>query len=137
MLSVFIIGIAAIAVFAIFPTFRRAQVISADESKAVLMAQRMVEHLQLLKPNDLTASTLEGLNLIDGEQQELPYSFSHVPLDEATGYSPAKALKNGTAEMDIEDIGAGSKRVILTMRWTSASGKTRILTMGTILGGYK
>jgi type II secretory pathway pseudopilin PulG len=137
MLSVLIIGMAAAAYFAMFPTFKRSQKLSEEESKAVMMAQRMIEHLQLLKPTDLTASTLSQLNLIDTNQTSPPYSFAHIPLDEASKYSPAQTLRNATATMEIDDLPANSKRVRIVMTWRSSSGKTHTLTSGTILGGHR
>ena len=137
MLSVLVIGMSAAAYFAMFPTFKRSQKISEHDSKATLMAQRMIEHIQLLKPVDLNASTLSQLNLIDAGQTAQPYSFAHIPLDEASKYSPAQVLKDATALMEITDLDSNSKRVKLTMTWKSTSGKTLTLTSGTIIGGYR
>ena len=137
MLSVFVIGMAAAAYFALLPTFKRSQKISEHDSKAALMSQRMIEHLQLLKPNDLNCTTLSQLNLIDANQTAQPYSFCHVPLDEASMYSPSQVLKNATAMMTIEDLDANSKRIKLVMTWKSTSGQTLSMTTGTIIGGYR
>jgi len=137
MLAVLMIAMAAAAFFGLLPAFTHSQITSADEGKAVQMAQRMIEHLQLLKPADLNASTLSTINLIDPGQDEAPFSFSEIPLDEATGYSPSRAIKNGQAEMDIEDLDANSKKVTITMTWTSPKGKTQTFTTGTVLGGYR
>lgn len=137
MLAVLVIGMAAAAYFALFPTFKRSQKISEHDSKAALMSQRMIEHLQLLKPADLTATTLTQLNLIDAGQTSQPYSFAHIPLDEGSKYSPAQVLKDATAVMTVEDLDANSKRVKLVMTYKSTSGKTLSITTGTILGGYR
>jgi len=137
MLSVLVVGMAAAAYLSMLPTFKRSQKISEQDSKATLMAQRMIEHLQLLKCTDLTCSTLTQLNLIDAGQTSQPYNFCHVPLDEASVYSPNQVLKNATAVMTIEDLDASSKRVKLVMTWKSSSGKTMTHTTGTIIGGYR
>lgn len=137
MLSVLVIGMAAAAYFALLPTFKRSQKVSEHDSKAALMSQRMIEHLQLLKPTDLSCATLTQLNLIDAGQSNQPYSFCHVPLDEASMYSPNQVLKNATALMTIEDLDANSKRVKLVMTYKSTSGKTLSITTGTIIGGYR
>lgn len=138
MLSVFIIGMAAAAYFGMFPSFKATERLAQEESKANLMAQRMIEHLQLLKPGDLNASALTQLNLIDSGQTTQPFSFAHIPLDEGSMYSPNQVLKNATATMSIEDLDASSKRVVLQMSWkSSVTGKTHSLTTGTILGGYR
>lgn len=137
MLSVFVISLAAAAFFTLFPTFKRSERLSQEESKASLMAQRMIEHLQLLKPKDINASTLSQLNLIDAGQTQAPYSFSHIPLDEGSMYSPNQVLRNAVATMSVDDLSVNSKRIVLFMSWTSASGKTRSITTGTILGGYR
>ena len=137
MLAVLVVGMAASAYFAMLPTFKRSQKISEQDSKATLMSQRMIEHLQLLKCSDLTCTTLTQLNLIDAGQTSQPYNFCHVPLDEASIYSPNQVLKNATAVMTIEDLDASCKRVKLVMTWKSTSGKTMSLTTGTIIGGYR
>lgn len=137
MLAVLMIGMAAAAFFGLFPTFTRSQIISSDEGKAVQMAQRMIEHLQLLKPADLNASTLSTINLIDPDQSEAPFTFSEIPLDEATGYSPNRAIRNGAGLMEIENLDANSKKVTLTISWTSPKGKSMSITTGTVLGGHR
>lgn len=137
LLAVLMIGMGAAAFFGLFPSFTHSQINSSDEGKANQMAQRMIEHLQLLKPADLNASTLSTINLIDDDQTESPFTFSEIPLDEATGYSPSRAMKNGQGEMEIEDLDANSKMVKITISWTTPKGKTRSFTTGTILGGYR
>jgi hypothetical protein len=137
MLAVFVLSMAAAAFFTLFPTFKRSERLSMEQSKATLMAQRMIEHLNLLKPADLNASTLSQLNLIDSGQTSQPFSFAHIPLDEGSMYSPNQVLKNATATMTISDLSANSKKVVIAMTWTSASKKTRSFTTGTILGGYR
>lgn len=101
------------------------------------MAQRMIEHLQLLKPSDLNASTLSTINLIDADQTEQPFTFSEIPLDEGTGYSPSRAIRSGQGVMAISDLDANSKLVTITMSWTTPKGKTRSFQTGTVLGGYR
>jgi hypothetical protein len=137
MLSVFVIGIGAAAFFSLFPTFTRGERIAADETKAAKLAQRMVEHLQLLKPADINPTTLTGINLVDAGQTQFPLTFTTIPLDDATGYSPSRALKNGTGLLEVQDIAANSKLIRVTVSWKSASGKSRVFTTGTVLGGYR
>ena len=52
-------------------------------------------------------------------------------------YSPNQVLRNAVATMSVDDLSVNSKRIVLFMSWTSASGKTRSITTGTILGGYR
>ena len=91
----------------------------------------------LLTPAALHARPLTQLNLIDSGQTEPPYSFVKIPLDEASIYSPNQVLRNASAIMEIDDLSANSKRVVLTMSWKSTSGKTHSFKTGTILGGYR
>jgi Tfp pilus assembly protein PilV len=135
--AVFVLAIGAAAVFGLIPVVQKSQRAANDENKAVQMGNRMIEHLHLLPARDLTVSNLQGLNLLDGEQTGSPYSFTNVPMDDASGYSPAQVLKNASATLEIDDIDSGSKRATIVIAWTSASGKSKSLTMGTIVGGYR
>ncbi|MBX7133739.1 MAG: hypothetical protein K1X67_13785 [Fimbriimonadaceae bacterium] len=101
------------------------------------MSQRLVEQLNLLKPSDITPQVLTGLNLIDSGQTQPPYSFSNIPLDQASRYSPSQALQNGTGSLAVTQLDAQSVRLDVTITWKSSKGKTMSVTTGTILGGYR
>lgn len=135
--SVFILAFGAAALFALFPVFQRSEKISRYESAAAQMASRMIEHVQLLKPADVNLATLQDLNLVEGESASQPYSFSNIPLDDGSGYSPAQALPNGQGLLWHSDLAAGSKFVAIEIRWTSPSGSVRSFRTGTILGGHR
>lgn len=137
LVGVFVLAVGTMSVFSLVPTAQRAQSLATEEARAANMSTRMLEQLQQLKPSEINASVLTQLGLIDTGQGASPYSFAHVPLDDATGMSPAKALRGGAGSIAVTPIAANSVRIDLTMTWTSASGKARTLRSGTIVGGYK
>ena len=106
------------------------------ESRAVMLSNRMLEHLQLLKPDTLTAEALLKLNLIDSYAAG-KYTFTNVPLDHGSRYSPAAALPGGSGWFSLTEVAGGSIRVDLTIAWKSNSGSTHQIQTGTIVGGYK
>lgn len=137
MMAVFVLTLGAAAFFSLLPMLDRSQYMAREQSTALQMSNEMVDQLQLLKPSNITVGTLTQLNLIDAGQTGSPYKFSHVPLEESTGYSPAQALKNGVGTMTVTSTDAGSVMVRLTITWDSASGKQGSLSTGTIIGGYR
>lgn len=137
LLGVFILSLAAVGFYALTPVIFRSRTLAKENTAALQMANRLLEHVELLKTSDLTAGTLTSLNLIDTGQSASPYSFSHIPLDEASRYSPAQVLRNGVGTLTVTSIDSGSVRVDVDLSWTSASGKTCNIHTGTIIGGYK
>lgn len=137
LVGLFVLSVGAMSVFSLVPTAQRAQALATEEARAAHIATRMLEQLQQLKPSEINASVLTQLGLIDTGQSASPFSFTHTPLDDGTGMSPAKALRGGTANIVVTPIAANSVRIDLTLAWTSASGKARTLRSGTIVGGYK
>lgn len=137
LIAVFVLSVASLSFFSLFPTIARSQRIAKDETIAQQMSQRLVEQLNLLKPSDITPQVLTGLNLIDSGQSQAPYSFSNIPLDQASRYSPSQALQNGTGSLAVTQLDAQSVRLDVTITWKSSKGKTMSVTTGTILGGYR
>lgn len=136
-IGVFILTIATLSYLSLTVVTHRSQVISKDESKAAQMLARLIEQVQLLSTRDLNVSTLKAMNLVDSSSTGSPYSFTNIPLDQGTLYSPSKSLPNGTGTMSLITLANGSIRVVATISWTSTSGKSKQLTSGTIIGGYK
>ncbi|MBX3120445.1 MAG: hypothetical protein KF784_15405 [Fimbriimonadaceae bacterium] len=137
LIGVFMLTLAAAAFFALIPMIHKSQTVAKEESVAQAMAQRMVEQVQMLQRSDMTAVTLTKLNLIDTGQSQPPYSFSNIPMDQGSRYSPSQALRAGTATLDVNPADANSMRVDVTISWKSATGKNRSFKTGTILGGYQ
>jgi len=137
LIASFMVALSALGLCSLFTVMRKSETIGQGETVATQMSQRLIEQLQLLKPSDITPSALTTLNLIDTGQSQQPLSFSNIPLDAGTGHSPSKALRNGTGTMTYETISGDSVRVVITIGWTSESGKQRSLTTGTVLGGYR
>lgn len=137
LVGMFVLSLSAMTVFAIIPVGHRAQAMASEEAKASNMAMAMLERLQQLKPNEVNPTILNQLGLVDPGQTSGPYSFTNVPLDDASGMSPAKALRSGTGRFGVTAIAANSVRIDLEMRWRSASGRNRVLRTGTIVGGYR
>jgi hypothetical protein len=133
-----VLGIGAVAFFSIYPAIQQVELRGKQEAQAVQMGTRLIEHIQLLKPKNLTAETLTDLSLIDGGQlaKPPPYTFSRIPLDEGSHYSPARTLPQGEGTMNVVDIENGCKRVDITIRWKTKGGWGTV-RLGTIVGGYR
>ena len=137
MIGVFILTMATLAYLSLTVVTHRSQTISKDETKAAQMVARLLEQVQLLKTSDLNVTTLKAMNLVDGNSVGSPYSFTNIPLDQGTLYSPSKVLINGTGSMSVATLANGSARVVATINWTSTTGKAKSFTSGTIIGAYK
>lgn len=137
LVALFILGMGAVTVYGMLPVIKRSHEIAQQESKAGQMAARMTEQLAMLKPSNLNTTTLSQLNLIDAGQIAQPWTFSHIPEDDGTNYSPAKVLRNGVGTLTTSDIGQGSVLVKVTITWNSPSGVARSFTTGTVIGGYR
>jgi hypothetical protein len=139
MMAIFVVSLGATAFMSITPVTDRAQRLAKEDALATQLCNRFIEQLRLLKPKDRNNTTLTQLNLVDqySEPYAGTYSFSHIPLDEASKYSPAELLKNGNGSLQIIQLPDNAKELRVTMTWTIASGKSRTLKTGTILGGYR
>lgn len=135
--AVFVTALSAAAFFSLIPVVDKSQKIGRQESVANQLCNRMIEQLQLLKPSDVQATTLTQLNLIDPGQISPPYSFTNIPLDEASRYSPAQALPSGTGTLDVVALPHGSIEARVMISWRSSSGRTRTLQTGTVFGGFR
>src|ERR1051326_4192898 len=132
LIGIFIVGMGAVAYFGLMPVVARSHQIAQQESKAGQIATRLSEEFGMLKPNEINTSTLVGLHLIDSSRVSQPWSFTNIPLDDGTDYSPAKVLKNGTGTISTTDIGQGSTLVTIRVAWTSPTGVSRSFTTGTV-----
>ena len=137
LVGIFILGMGAVAYFGLLPVVHRSQQIAQQESKAGQIAARIAEEYGMLKPSEVNATTLTTMNLIDSGQTSQPWTVTHIPLDDATDYSPSKALENGAGTVTTSTIANGSILVTIQITWKSASGKSRSFTTGTIIGGYR
>jgi len=137
LIGIFMLLIATLGFLSLFPVVKRSQVASQQESAAILIANRMLEHLQMLRAQDVNITALSQLNLIDPGQSGDVLSFTHVPLDEASRYSPAQALKDGQGQMTITQLSSGSVKIDLVVSYKSPWGSTKQIATGTIIGGYR
>jgi len=137
LLAVFVLTIAVLSYLSLTVITHKSQVISKDDSKASQMVARLLEQVQLLTTRDLNVSTLKSMNLIDTNSSSSPYSFTNIPLDQGTMYSPSKALINGQGSMSVATLANGSMRVSATITWLSTTGVQRSFTSGTIIGSYR
>ncbi|MCH7945723.1 MAG: hypothetical protein IIC73_06890, partial [Armatimonadetes bacterium] len=110
--------LATLTLMSLFPVIMRGERISEDQTKAVQMVSRVVEHLQMLPADDLNAATLTSLNLIDQGQTFPPYSFTHIPLDEASMYSPAQVLRDANGTINVTPLPDGSARADILLTYT-------------------
>ena len=136
-MGVVVLTLGAAAFFSLMPLIDKTKNVTREQHLALQMTNRMIDQLQMLKPAQFTPTYLSQLNLIDANQSQSPYSFSHIPLDESTRYSPAQALKNGTGTMTVTFIDSGSVMVTLNISWTSADKKSQQIQTGTVIGGYR
>lgn len=137
MLGMFMLVIATLTLMSLFPMIKRGEKISKDESKAIQMVSRLIEHIQMLPADDLNAATLTSLNLIDAGQTFPPYSFTNIPLDDASMYSPAQVLRNANGTINVTPLPDGSARVDLLLTYTSEAGTAQQIQTGTIVGSFR
>jgi len=136
LLGVFTVTLMAAGIFSLLPSVHKSQDLAVEQARATQLANRMLEHLQLLTPDTLNGETLLKLNLIDSYGGG-KYVFTNVPLDAGARYSPATALPQGTGSFTMTDIEAGSVRIDLEIAWKSGSGKSQKISTGTIVGGHR
>lgn len=137
LVGLFILGMGAIAYYGLLPVIHRAHEIAQQDSKAAQIAARVTEQVGMLKPSEINATTLNQLNLIDANQAGQPWTFSHIPLDDGTSYSPAKVLRNGQGTITTTNLSNSSVLVNVTVTWSSPSGASRSFSTGTVVGGYR
>jgi hypothetical protein len=137
LVGMFFLVLSTLTLMSLFPIIKKGEQTSTEESKAVHMCNRLIEHIQMLPADDITAENLAALNLIEPNQTAQPYSFTHVPLDEASRYSPAQALRDANASLTFTDVGTGSKRVLITLTYKSDTGQSRTLKTGTVVGAFR
>ena len=139
LMAIFVVSLGAAAFMSFMPASDKAQRIAREDAVASQLCNRFLEQLRLLKPKDINFTTLSGLNLVDSYSQpgQSTYSFTNIPLDEASRYSPAQLLKGGTGTLTVVDLDNNAKELRVLMTWTSSSGKQRSIRSGTVLGGYR
>lgn len=137
MLGIFMLVLATVALMSLYPVIKRGEMMSSDETKAVQMTTRLIEHIQMLGADDVNGQVLESLNLIDAGQTLQPYSFTHIPLDEASMYSPAQVLDDANGNLTITTLADGSKRVDIKLDYRSKSGELQTVQTGTVIGAFR
>lgn len=137
LMAIFVVSLGATAFMSFTPVTDRAQRIAREDAIASQLCNRFIEQMRLLKPKDVTQSTLTQLNLVNSMTSPGVYSFSNIPLDEASRYSPAQLLNNGTGTLEVVNLADNAKELRVTMTWRSTSGRARTLRSGTVLGGYR
>jgi hypothetical protein len=136
-IGMFFLVLTGVSLMSLFPVIKRGEQISTERTKAVQMCNRILEHVQMLGAKDITYNNLLSLNLIDDTSQSQPYSFTHVPLDEASRYSPAQALRNADARISFTGLSGGSVQVNVVLNYTTDSGHQESVRTGTVVGGYR
>lgn len=133
----FLLAMLAISTMSLLPVLKRGEVASRRRSQAVQMVTRMLEQIQMLRATDITPVTLSKLNLIDSGQTSQPYSFTHVPMDEASRYSPAQVLRGADAKLSYSSLTDGSVKVMVTLSYQSEAGQTQTIQSGTVVGSFR
>lgn len=127
----------AITTMSLLPVLKRGEIASRRRSQAMQMVTRMLEQVQMLHATDISTATLSKLNLIDSGQTTQPFSFTHVPMDEASRYSPAQVLRDADAKLSYTALTDGSVKVMVTIKYTSEAGKTQTVNSGTVIGSFR
>ncbi|MDI9638808.1 hypothetical protein QPK87_18590 [Kamptonema cortianum] len=136
-LGMFFFLVFALTFAALYPVIKRAEVMSSQESKAVQMTSRLIEHIQMLPVQDINATSLTALNLIEPGQTAQPWKFSKIPLDQAARYSPDQVLKNANGTITTELLSGGSVKVNVNLTYTAVSGKTKTVKAYTVVGSFR
>lgn len=136
-IGMFFLVLTGVSLMSLFPVIKRGEQISKERSRAVQMCNRLLEHVQMLGAKDVTYGNLHSLNLIDDTSQSQPYSFTHVPMDEASRYSPAQALRDADAQISFTNLAGGSIQVNVVLNYTSDTGHQESVRTGTVVGGFR
>jgi len=134
MIGMMILAMGALSFTALMPVMARGQKMSQEVSVANQIALRELENLRLLGYNSLEYTDIHATGLCDTYSGSGPIMFSHVVQDEAKQLSAATSLKNGTGTVEISDVSANLRSVIVTVNWTSASNKSRSVALSTLVG---
>lgn len=137
LIGMFFMIMATMSLMSLFPVIKRGEQISTEDTKAVQMCNRLVEHIQMLGAKDITVANLTALNLVDQGQASLPLSFTHIPLDEASLYSPHQVLRDANGNLNYQTIGGGAILVTVTLEYVSDSGQKRVIQTGTVVGAFR
>ena len=137
MVSVFVLAMGSAALFGLMPVLHRSQKIVQNEGTATQIANRMLEHVQMLYARDLNFATLRALNLVDVQAGPNRYSFTNVPMDQASRYSPSTLLLRGQGLMIVSDLPNSAKLVTIEVSWQEPQGGRRTYRTGTVVGGYQ
>ena len=137
MVGVFVLVTAVISYGALIPVVQRGQEISRDEEVARQIVQRTLEHIQMLRPNNLNKKTLEDLHLIERNQLSYPYRFGSMPLDQDSYYSADRQLQDAFGTIGIQTLSDGSKLVLVRLSYKSPSGQKKTIKSGTVIGAFR
>jgi hypothetical protein len=132
MIGMMILAIGSLAFTALVPVMARGQKMSQEVSVATQIATREIEQIRLAGYANMQYAELRTLGLVDEWSGSGPLLFSHVSLDESVRLSAATALKNGIGELDIQDPAQNIKTVVVTVRWTSPTGKARSVAVSSL-----
>lgn len=137
LIGMFFLVMTSLSVMSLFPVIKKGEQMSTERAKAVQMCNRVLEHVQMLGAKDVTYANLLALNLIDSSSMAQPYSFTHVPMDEASRYSPAQALRNADAQISHTSLSDGSVRVNVSIAYVSDTGHAEKIETGTVIGAFR
>ncbi len=137
LIGMFFMIMATMTLMSLFPVIKRGEQISTEDTKAVQMCNRLVEHVQMLGAKDITIENLTALNLVDKDQNALPLSFTHIPLDEGAMYSPYQVLRNADGNLTYKTINGGAILVTITLQYDSDTGKKKVIQTGTVVGAFR
>ena len=137
MLGMLFLMFATLTLMSLFPVVKKGEQMSTEQSKAVQMCDRLLEHVQMLGAKNINGQNLTALNLIDAGQAAQPYKFTHIPLDEASRYSPAQVLRGADGSLTYTTINGNAVKVLVTLSYVSDTGTKQTIQTGTIVGAYR
>lgn len=136
-IGMFFLVMTTLSVMSLFPVIKKGEQISTERNKATQICTRVLEHVQMLGAKDITYENLLALNLIDTSSQSQPYSFTNIPLDDASRYSPAQTLRGAKGELSFEQLADGSVLVNVSLQYKSDTGHTEVVKTGSVVGGFR
>src|SRR5437016_10454461 len=75
-LGVFILSLSAAAFYSVFPKIGRVQDLAQERSRAMMIGNRVIDHLQMMRPQDITTANLIALQFCGNSANGSPYTIT-------------------------------------------------------------
>lgn len=131
-LAIFLLAVVAVIFGALYPTSQRLTGGAKQRAVALMLAERRMESIKLLGYGNLNYEGLRAYGLIDDSPNASPFSFTNT--DNARQESPSTMLPNGIGQIEIQDAGWDTRRVIVRVSWQGPNGNTQTVELRTLIG---